>query len=175
MTHPADISPTTLDGIWSRLRAKPHLRSKYIDQEARGDESFGLWLFMIDARLHVTCGITHSDVSDCASSHRPPELGRERPRRRMERHSRRPTRPHRGELMPTTESLRTWAGELYPTEAAVELALRAFGVRFAEADQPWVIHEHGGDWIDATVLRFGSGDCPLLRISSRQTGWTNHG
>ena len=77
--------------------------------------------------------------------------------------------------MPTTESLRTWADDLYPTETAVELALRAFGVWFAEADQPWVIHEHGGDWIDATVLRFGSGECPLLGISSRQTGWTNHG
>jgi len=64
MTHPADISPTTLEGILARLRAKPQLWSRYIDQEASGDELFGLWLFMVDARLHVTCGITHSDVPD---------------------------------------------------------------------------------------------------------------
>lgn len=34
--------------------------------------------------------------------------------------------------------LRVWARGMYPTEAAVELLVRAFGGRFAEAGRPWV-------------------------------------
>lgn len=53
--------------------------------------------------------------------------------------------------------LRTWGRGMYATEAAVELLVRSFGGRFAEAGQPWIRYRPGGYWLDTDALAELSG------------------
>ena len=53
--------------------------------------------------------------------------------------------------------LRTWGRGMYATEAAVELLVRSFGGRFADAGQPWIRHRPGGYWLDTDALAEMSG------------------
>lgn len=57
----------------------------------------------------------------------------------------------------TAVGLREWARGMYATEAAVELLLRSFHGRFADAGQPWIRHRPGGFWLDCDALREFSG------------------
>ena len=46
---------------------------------------------------------------------------------------------------------------MYASEAAVELLVRSFGGRFADAGQPWIRHRPGGYWLDTDALAEMSG------------------
>lgn len=46
----------------------------------------------------------------------------------------------------TAPGLRAWARGSYPIEAAVELLIRAWGGRFAESYQPWVLTTRDGHY-----------------------------
>lgn len=75
------------------------------------------------------------------------------------------------------DQLRAWAKGSYPLEAAVELLVRAFGGRFADAGNPW-IKEAGGDrsWLDADAITdkaiggLSGGERRLLRIARSMAG-----
>ena len=68
--------------------------------------------------------------------------------------------------MTTPESLRAWARGSHPCAAGVELLLRAFGGRFARADQPWIVTETGGRvWLDGDGL---SEHLPVLSGGERR-------
>lgn len=55
--------------------------------------------------------------------------------------------------MTTPDALRAWARGSHHCAAGVELLLRAFGGRFARADQPWIVTELGGRvWLDCARL-----------------------
>ena len=53
----------------------------------------------------------------------------------------------------TAAGLREWARGMYATEAAVELLIRSFDGRFADAGQPWIRHRPGGFWLDTDALK----------------------
>lgn len=60
--------------------------------------------------------------------------------------------------MTVEEGLRAWARGLYPTEAAVELAIRYSSGWLADGSQPWVQRmDNGYYWIDSESLLRNSG------------------
>ncbi|OIQ88918.1 hypothetical protein GALL_291960 [mine drainage metagenome] len=57
-----------------------------------------------------------------------------------------------------TDRLRTWAAGSHPLTAAVELLIRAFDGRFADAGQPWIrIEDNGWVWLDDKILHANLG------------------
>ena len=56
------------------------------------------------------------------------------------------------------DRLRSWAAGSHPLTAAVELLIRAFDGRFAEAGQPWIrIEDNGWVWLDDQILHANLG------------------
>lgn len=72
----------------------------------------------------------------------------------------------------TAEDLRAWAEGDYPSEAAVELLIRALHGRFAQPGNPWIITDDGRCWVDwdaindDTTAGLSSGEKSLLRIAA---------
>jgi hypothetical protein len=69
----------------------------------------------------------------------------------------------------TAMGLREWARGMYATEAAVELLLRSFGGRFADAGQPWIRYRPGGVWLDVDAMidttdSLSGGEQRVLRV-----------
>jgi hypothetical protein len=56
--------PVEVDDAVEKLFEDGTLRARYVDEYASGDVRFGLWLYLVDARLARGLGVSHRDLSD---------------------------------------------------------------------------------------------------------------